>query len=212
MASMELLAAKKATDRNDLNARLARASEFQQNCIDDSTHAIEANPHLAQAYLTRGLANRSTPEKALADFNAAIREDPRMFRAYFNRGVLFFNNHHVDAAIKDFEEAERLQPDASEIDNRLYQCYAQKADRISMNKYYLQWQEKNKRVVQRMEQDLEVGDLIGARRKVRLTSSPTPISIPSSKPSETWKRSSTKPPKRKRRCRPLLATGEPGLL
>ncbi len=164
MAVAELLAAKKAANRIDLNSHLAKASEYRQNCIDDSTRAIETSPHLARAYLTRGLANQSLPEKALTDFNAAIREDPRMVRAYFNRAVLFFNNRQVDAAIKDFEEAEKLRPNSDEIDKRLLQCYQQKQDPIMINKYYMQLQEKVNRERSRVEQELEVGDLIGGHK------------------------------------------------
>ena len=70
---------------------LQKANELRQKCIDDATAAIAANRHLARAYLTRGLAyaNLQIADKALADFNAAIREDPKMVKAYYNRAVLF---------------------------------------------------------------------------------------------------------------------------
>ena len=87
---------------------------MRQKCIDDATKAIDANRHLARAYLMRGLvyANQQIPEKALADFNAAIREDPKMARHITTAAsTSSIKQRHLDAAIKDFEKAGKLQPD-----------------------------------------------------------------------------------------------------
>ncbi len=48
----------------------------------------------------------------------------------------------MDAAIKDFEEAGNLQPNADVIDYRLYLIYRHKGDPIMTAKYYKSWQEK----------------------------------------------------------------------
>jgi tetratricopeptide (TPR) repeat protein len=82
-------------------------------------------------------------DRALDDFNSAIREDPKMAKAYYNRGVLFFNSQRLlDAAIKDFEQARNLEPDSPLPDFRLGQCFQQKPDTILANKYYKSWREK----------------------------------------------------------------------
>ena len=46
-----------------------------------------------------------------------------MVRGYFNRGVLDATHSRWEAAIKDFEEAGKLQPNAAEVDRRLYLIY-----------------------------------------------------------------------------------------
>jgi len=141
------LVAKRSTDRTEIAACLQRANELLQKCIDDATAAVAANRHLARAYLTRALAyvNQQLSKEAVLDFSAAIREDPKMVRAYYYRGDLLAKQsdpRNWDAAIKDFEEAGSLQPTAAEVDRRLYLIYRQKGDPIMTPKYYKSWQEK----------------------------------------------------------------------
>ena len=158
--AQELVKMRRATDQAEISACVERANALRQRCIDDATKAIEANRHLARAYLTRGLiyARQEAPEKALADFNAAVREDPVMAKAYYNRGVHFALRHQWEAAIKDFEAAGKLQPDTSLIDYRLYQVYKEMGDPILMQKYYVSWQEKRNKKITQQEQELESPD------------------------------------------------------
>ena len=54
-----------------------------------------------------------------------------MARAYYNRGVLLVKQLVLDdAAIKDFEEASKLQPGKCFVYYRLGQCYRQKGEAI----------------------------------------------------------------------------------
>ena len=126
---------------------------MRQKCIDDATKAIEANRHLTSAYLTRGLvfAKLQIADNARADFDAAIREDSKAVRAYYNRGVLSFNQRRVDAAIKDFQKAAELQPNDPLLDYRLFQCYQQKRDAILADKYRRKVQEKTNEIRQAPE-------------------------------------------------------------
>ncbi|MGZ4984687.1 MAG: tetratricopeptide repeat protein [Chthoniobacterales bacterium] len=56
-------------------------------------------------------ARRGETEKAFADFQEAIRLNPRNAGAYANRGVLLAQKGDHEAAIKDFEEALQFEPD-----------------------------------------------------------------------------------------------------
>ncbi|MGA2259359.1 MAG: tetratricopeptide repeat protein, partial [Thermoguttaceae bacterium] len=149
LGSGEFDTAAKSNDRAEKASCLAKAKEFEQKCIDDATEAIGANRHMARAYLTRGLAYYAQElwEKAVADFSAAIREDPKMASAYYNRGALLAkqpNLRFLDAAIKDFEEASKLQPENAMFYLRIGQCYEQKGDAILATAYLKKWREKTK--------------------------------------------------------------------
>ena len=171
MAAFELEKAKKLIDPKENAACLERVYELRQKCIADATAAIDANRHLAVAYFTRGLAyaNQHVTGKALVDFNTAIREDSKLVKAYYNRGVLFDQQYEIrtrlndsakageflNAAILDFEEACKLKPSSALTYFRLCQVYQQKGDPILSNKYYMQWQEKEKSARARQELDLD---------------------------------------------------------
>ena len=53
-------------------------------------------PNSAQGYNSSGvkLFERGQPEQALAQYNEAIRLDPRLAVAYFNRGQTYFALGH----------------------------------------------------------------------------------------------------------------------
>jgi tetratricopeptide (TPR) repeat protein len=65
---------------------------------------------LATAYSDRGVAygRKGEQEKAVADFSAAIRLDPKNAIAYSNRGVAFAREGEQDKAIADFSAAVQL--------------------------------------------------------------------------------------------------------
>ncbi|BBM85343.1 serine/threonine-protein kinase [Candidatus Uabimicrobium amorphum] len=68
--------------------------------------AIDIAPR-ADTHLNRGLLNvqMRQPEKALDDFNAAIRLKPNYANAYFNRGNLFFRDKKWNLALTDYTKA-----------------------------------------------------------------------------------------------------------
>jgi tetratricopeptide (TPR) repeat protein len=67
---------------------------------------------LAATYATRGSAFLSTRnlDKAMADFNDAIRLDPKSIMAFISRGIAYSIQRDHDHAIADYDEAIRLDP------------------------------------------------------------------------------------------------------
>lgn len=67
---------------------------------------------LADAYANRGndYADRSMPEKAIADYTAAIKRDPTRDDAFAGRGIQYYQSHDYKRAVADFDAAIRLNP------------------------------------------------------------------------------------------------------
>ena len=71
----------------------------------------------AKDYVERGnlmLARRDT-DQALADFEEAIKRDPKLTVAYLSRAVLHIQKGDADKALADFDEAVQLDPKNGEI-------------------------------------------------------------------------------------------------
>src|SRR5262245_47707481 len=64
------------------------------------------------AYYNRGLAHhqKADYDRAIRDFDEAIRLDPKYAHAYYNRGLAHHQKADYDRAIRDFDEAIRLDP------------------------------------------------------------------------------------------------------
>jgi len=72
--------------------------------LREFNRAINAAPHLAEAYCKRGSIYQAIgkPEQALSDFDQAIKCDPRLAAAYLARGKMRTERGEYDAALADF--------------------------------------------------------------------------------------------------------------
>lgn len=77
--------------------------------------------NLAVAYNNRGSAydDKGMGEKAIADFNQAIKIKPKYAEAYYNRSFTYEKKGMLASAMKDIEQAVRLQPRDDYYTNRM---------------------------------------------------------------------------------------------
>ena len=81
------------------------------------------NPKDAAGYNKRGIgwAEKRDYDRAITDYNEALRLNPQYQFAYYNRGIAWRNKGDYDRAIADYNEAVRLNPkDADAYNNRGY--------------------------------------------------------------------------------------------
>ncbi len=81
-------------------------------CSNAITSGTFAGKDLAAALTNRGTAYvaRGNADRALADFNEAIKLDPNAAGAFFGRGITYFIKKDYDHAIADYTEKIRLDP------------------------------------------------------------------------------------------------------
>jgi tetratricopeptide (TPR) repeat protein len=85
---------------------------------------------LAFAYYNRGLGRLETGEydRAIADFDAAIRLDPASASTFNNRGSAWYAKGDPDRAIADFDKAIQLDPDYAFAYNNRGEVWKDKGD------------------------------------------------------------------------------------
>jgi tetratricopeptide (TPR) repeat protein len=49
-------------------------------------------------------------ERAIQDFDQAIKLDPNSVQAFYNRAIAYFKVHQTDRAVRDFDQAIKLDP------------------------------------------------------------------------------------------------------
>ncbi|MEA3443656.1 MAG: tetratricopeptide repeat protein [Bacteroidota bacterium] len=74
---------------------------------------LEKYPNQAEALNNRGFAwyFKNEPQKAIDDYNKAIKIDPGFSTSYVNRGTLLMKNNQYETALKDFNKALELFPE-----------------------------------------------------------------------------------------------------
>jgi tetratricopeptide (TPR) repeat protein len=97
--------------------------EWLERTILPLDEAIWLNPNVAEAYFKRASAFRELDDRqydrALADYDQAIRLDPKHLEAYNGRGFLHRMKGQYDRAIADIDEVLRVQPwNATALSNR----------------------------------------------------------------------------------------------
>ena len=82
------------------------------DAIDACTAIIVLNPQSDGALVNRGIAYRRNGdvERAIRDYETAIRLNPAAADAFNNRGNAFRAKEKFDLAIRDYDEAIRLNP------------------------------------------------------------------------------------------------------
>ena len=108
--------------------------------IDEYTKAIQLNPKLAVAYLSRGKVFhfvKNLYSKAVDDYSKAIELDSRYIKAYYYRGLANAANGGYDRAISDFTRTIELDPSMSMAYNLRAWCYAHKAQWDQSSQLYL---------------------------------------------------------------------------
>jgi lipoprotein NlpI len=71
------------------------------------------DPNIAEAFQYRGHAYRRKGDydRAIPDYDEAIRLNPKLAEAFYNRGTARFNQGHFGAAVPDLAAAVRLSPE-----------------------------------------------------------------------------------------------------
>jgi tetratricopeptide (TPR) repeat protein len=89
--------------------------------VTEPAGSTSPRPITPVAFNNRGTAffNRRDYDRAIAEFDEAIRLDPNFAAAFYGRGCAYDGKGDYDRAIKDYDEAIRLNPkDAAFFSNR----------------------------------------------------------------------------------------------
>jgi tetratricopeptide (TPR) repeat protein len=111
-------------------AELAEADNRTPQAVEWFRKAIEINPRDATAYLAFAeMSFNHGAFKVGADFlTLGIQQLPSEARLYLARGVLEEQMTQMDAALRDFEEAHRLDPQLSFAEDAMGMLFSQKHD------------------------------------------------------------------------------------
>jgi len=115
LAALLLAAPAQAQSNPDLE-QCRSISNNPDLAIKHCTRAIDSGKltpaERAQAHQSRGVefAGRNDYDRAIADYDAALRINPKLAEALHNRGIAWAHKGDPDRAIADFDAALRLNP------------------------------------------------------------------------------------------------------
>jgi tetratricopeptide (TPR) repeat protein len=106
-------------------ARLAEVARRYDEAIDLCDKALAtklAPPFMSNAYMTRGncYAGKGDWDRALRDYDEAVRIQPNNYDALVNRGNAYAHHNERDKSTRDYDEALRLNP-------KMFQAYCNRA-------------------------------------------------------------------------------------
>lgn len=113
-----------------LAAQIAEANNDTPKAVEWFRKAIEVNPKNATAYLafSEMSFNHAAFKVGLDFLNLGIQQLPGEARLYLARGVLEGQLAQGDAALRDFQEAHRLDPQLSFAEDAMGMLFSQKHD------------------------------------------------------------------------------------
>jgi tetratricopeptide (TPR) repeat protein len=116
VTTMMLPAAIRAQQSDDRSRCFAREGVSPEDRLESCTAVIQSGGQTPQglvaAFNSRGnvhLNNRNY-DRAIDDYNEAIRLDPKYAIGFHNRGLAYLRKGRLDPAVEDFDAAIRLNP------------------------------------------------------------------------------------------------------
>ena len=106
------------------------ADQRINSCSSIIQSGRETGRNLAVAYYSRGLAyyDKGDDDRAIAEYNEAIRLDPKFAYAYSSRGLTYDHKGDLERASPDYDEAIRLDPKYAQALFNRGNAYYQKGD------------------------------------------------------------------------------------
>ncbi len=113
-----------------LGAKTFAQTQIWKDSIPFWNHELKYYPDNATAYGNRGEAYKDIGQydKALEDFNNAIRVDPKYAEGYNSRGQILAMRGNIDEALEDFLKVIELNPHFDEAYNNIGIIYTMKKD------------------------------------------------------------------------------------
>jgi tetratricopeptide (TPR) repeat protein len=104
------------------------------------------NPKKFRLHLENGieLLFKAQHEKALQEFELAVKYNPDSFEAYYYRGAAKQNLHNIEGALEDFLKSIELNPSFPESYFSIAQVYDNRNDKETACYYYLKAEEFGK--------------------------------------------------------------------